>query len=73
MTLRKYYHCDLCGSSISEQSGVGIFHKANGDIEAVWLHKDCAGRHICNGCVRGLRVMLDGLDKLAAHHEEMDQ
>ncbi len=72
MTLRKNYSCDLCGSSISDANGIGIFHKANGDIEAVYLGRECAGRHLCNGCVKGLRVMLADLDRTAQIHAELD-
>lgn len=72
MSLRKSYSCDLCGSPISDTNGIGIYHKACGDIEAVWLHKDGAGRHLCNGCVKGLRAMLADLDRTNRIHAELD-
>ena len=71
MSLRKHFSCDLCGTSITDD-GVGILHMARGEIRAVWLHKEGAGRHLCNGCVRGLRAMLADLDRLGAIHDELD-
>lgn len=73
MSVRKNYSCDLCGFAISETDGIGILHQANGDIEAVWLHKEGAGRHLCNRCVKGLRVMLAGLDRTNQIHDELDR
>lgn len=72
MSLRKHYSCDLCGTSITDADGVGIIHMAAGDIRAVWLHKEGAGRHLCNRCVKGLRAMLSDLDRTASIHAELD-
>lgn len=73
MSVRKDYTCDLCGSSITEAEGVGIIHKARGDIEAVYLKRDGAGRHLCNSCVKGLRVMLADLDRTMKIQEDLDR
>lgn len=62
----------MCGSSISDNGGIGIFHEASGDIRAVWLHKEEAGRHLCNSCVKGLRAMLADLDRTAQIQDELD-
>lgn len=72
MSVRKNYSCDLCGASITETDGIGIIHKAAGDIQPVWLHEEGAGRHLCNGCVKGLRAMLIDLDRTAQIHAELD-
>ena len=72
MSVRKHYTCDLCGTPIGETDGVGIVHSGDGAIRAVWLHKDGAGHHLCNSCVKGLRVMLKDLDRTAEIHDELD-
>lgn len=72
MSVRKNYSCDLCGTSITDADGIGIIHMARGEIRAVWLHKEGAGRHLCNGCVKGLRAMLADLDRTASIHAELD-
>lgn len=72
MSVRKNYSCDLCGSSITDTNGIGIIHKANGDIQSVWLQKEGAGRHICNDCVKGLRAMLADLDRTIQIHADLD-
>jgi hypothetical protein len=72
VSVRKNYSCDICGSSISDTDGIGIIHKAAGGIEAVWLQRDGAGRHICNSCVKGLRVMLADLDQTIQIHADLD-
>jgi hypothetical protein len=66
MSVKKNYSCDLCGSGITDTDGIGVFHHGEDKIDAVWLHKECAGRHLCNNCVKGLRGMLAGLDQLDA-------
>lgn len=73
MSVRKTYSCDLCGSAITDTDGIGIFHKASGDIQSVWLHKEGVGRHLCNGCVKGLRAMLADLDRTIQTHAELDR
>jgi hypothetical protein len=73
VSVRKNYSCDLCGSGITDTNGVGIIHMAAGDIRAVWLHKEGAGRHLCNGCVKGLRAMLADLDRTSQIHAELDE
>lgn len=72
MSVRKNYSCDTCGSAISDTNGIGIIHKANGDIQAVWLHKEGAGRHLCNDCVRGLRAMFVDLDRTRQIQNDLD-
>lgn len=72
MSVRKNYSCDLCGTTIIADEGVGVLHVAGGEIRAVWLHKEGAGRHLCNGCVKGLRLMLADLDRTAQIHSELD-
>lgn len=72
MSVRKTYTCDLCGMAIGETGGVGVIHKATGDIEAVYLKREGAGRHLCNSCVRGLRAMLADLDRTMEIHDELD-
>lgn len=72
MSVRKNYSCDLCGTGITDTDGIGIIHKASGEIQAVWLHKEGAGRHICNACVKGLRAMLADLDRTNQIHAELD-
>jgi hypothetical protein len=72
VSLRKSYSCDLCGTTISAGDGVGVIHKAGGEIEAVYLLHDGAGHHLCNRCVSGLRGMLDDLDALTQQHADLD-
>lgn len=73
MSVRKTYNCDLCNMSIGDTDGVGVIHRANGDIEAVYLKREGAGHHLCNSCVKGLRTMLADLDRTAAIHDELDR
>ena len=72
MSVRKNYSCDLCGSAITEADGIGIVHKARGEISSAYLHNEEAGRHLCNGCVKGLRFMLADLDRISQIHAELD-
>jgi hypothetical protein len=72
MALRKHYTCDLCGSPITDKDGIGIFHKANGDIQAVYLHRDGVGHHLCNTYIKGLRAMFADLDRIGKIHAELD-
>jgi hypothetical protein len=58
MSVQKNYSCDLCGSSIADAGGIGIIHKANGEIEGVPVRLEGAGHHLCNRCVNGLKGML---------------
>ncbi len=63
MSVRKNYTCDLCNASIDDKCGIGVFHKATGEIRAVYLGSEGAGHHLCNACVKGLRGMLADLDR----------
>jgi hypothetical protein len=73
MGLRKHFTCDLCGSQIDQHGGVGVYHQADRQIRAIYLHNESAGHHLCNECVRGLRGMLADLDRTAAIHDELDR
>lgn len=72
MSVRKNYTCDLCNSAIGDADGIGIVHKASGDINAVYLHVEGAGHHLCNSCVKGLRAMLADLDRTMQIYVELD-
>jgi hypothetical protein len=73
MSVRKTYACDLCNSAISEHGGIGVIHRANGEIRAVYLRNDGVGHHLCNLCVAGLPGMLADLNRTAAIQDELDQ
>jgi hypothetical protein len=72
--MKRYYSCDLCGSSLADHSaGIGIYHWVDGKISAEYLHKDGCGHHLCNACVRGLRAMIAELDRTQALYNELDK
>lgn len=73
MGVRRHYTCDLCNAQITDAAGIGVVHKANGDIQAAYLHSEAAGHHLCNSCVKGLRFMLADLDRTARTQDDLDR
>lgn len=62
MSMKRYYSCDLCGSSILDDSGgIAIYHGFRGEIKAESLIKEGCGHHLCNSCIKGLKGMLPHL------------
>lgn len=69
MTCKKYFTCDLCNSSIADESGgIGVNHASMGNIKPVYMHD--GGHHLCNPCVQGLRLMLAELDRTAKIYQD---
>ena len=72
MSCKRYFSCDLCGASIEQNTGIGIFHQANGAMRAVYYANESAGHHLCSGCLKGLEGMLADLDKMTEMYTKLD-
>ena len=72
MSCKKYYACDLCGQSIEQSTGIGVYHKSGGGMRAVYFGDQSAGHHLCNGCVEGLKAMFADLTKMGEMYDKLD-
>lgn len=72
MSCKRYFSCDLCGASIEQNTGIGIFHQADGAMRAVYYANESAGHHLCSKCLKGLEGMLADLDKMTEMYTKLD-
>lgn len=71
MTVQRQFACNLCRASVMAETAIGIRWKCMNEIEPVYLND--AENHLCNECVKGLRVMLAALDRIGEIHDELDR